>query len=589
MKKILNNSLNFWQSINFFFKFVFLAVNSLMIDSVQAQVVKKDYRSHIPQATKNSNPQSFSKELVTESSKKISILVLQNSNKFRVKKFVFKGNTVFNKQQLEAVVAPYLGREISFAQLLQARSAITKLYVDQGYITSGAFIPVAENQKIQAEGGVFTIQIVEGKLEEINVSGSSRLKKYVQMRLYKAASPVLNREHLLKALQLLQLDPLIERISARLSQGSQVGKSFLNVQIKAHQPIKIEAFTDNFSSPSVGSIQKGLRLTNTNLLGLGDIFSFDYRNNDGKYAYFGIYSVPLNTKNGTIKFSYANVSSNIVEPPFDEIDIIGDSRTYELSFRQPMVQEVNKNSTSEFALGITASRQESETSLLDTPYPLSRGADDSGRTRISAIRFFQEWTTKNNREVFYGRSQFSFGVNAFDATINLNSPDSRFFAWRGQGIWRSRIGRRSHTFLLLRTDLQISDRPLVAFEQFGLGGATTIRGYRQETFLTDNGFLFSAELRTPIFIGESSKLYFIPFVDVGTGWNNGELEEIANTSQQQEGTLASFGLGIQYQLGKYFNARVDWGIPLISVENSNSNSNSWQEKGLSFSVRYQLF
>ncbi|NJQ97361.1 MAG: hypothetical protein HC784_06125 [Hydrococcus sp. CSU_1_8] len=59
-----------------------------------------------------------------------------------------------------------------------------------------------------------------------------------------------------------------------------------------------------------------------------------------------------------------------------------------MSYRQPIVQ----TPTQEFALGITASRIESESSLLGERFPLSRGADDEGRTRISALRFSQEYS-----------------------------------------------------------------------------------------------------------------------------------------------------------------------------------------------------
>ncbi len=183
------------------------------------------------------------------------------------------------------------------------------------------------------------------------------------------------------------------------------------------------------------------------------------------------------------------------------------------------------------------------------------------------------------------RSQFSLGIGAFEATINESEPDSRFLSWLGQARWRKQIGE--DTSLILKADLQLSDRGMVPLEQFGVGGVTTVRGYREDVFLTDNGFLLSAELRFPVLRRKTSKLYVIPFVDIGTAWNNDQVEQINNTSQQQEGTLASLGLGIEYELGNKLNARLDWGVPLIPVENSNSDS--WHEKGLYFSIRYQPF
>ncbi|MGB3206629.1 MAG: POTRA domain-containing protein, partial [Crinalium sp.] len=59
-----------------------------------------------------------------------------------VKRFEFTGNTAISSQELATVTAPYTNRPISFAELLQARSTVTQLYIDKGYVTSGALIPL---------------------------------------------------------------------------------------------------------------------------------------------------------------------------------------------------------------------------------------------------------------------------------------------------------------------------------------------------------------------------------------------------------------------------------------------------------------
>ena len=61
-------------------------------------------------------------------------------------------------------------------------------------------------------------------------------------------------------------------------------------------------------------------------------------------------------------------------------------------------------------------------------------------------------------------------------------------------------------------------------EQIGLGGQSTVRGYRQDDVLTDNGFYASAEVQIPLrFVIPDARgrqgLYLVPFLDVGTGWN----------------------------------------------------------------------
>ncbi|NEQ63778.1 MAG: BamA/TamA family outer membrane protein, partial [Moorea sp. SIO4A1] len=69
-------------------------------------------------------------------------------------------------------------------------------------------------------------------------------------------------------------------------------------------------------------------------------------------------------------------------------------------------------------------------------------------------------------------------------------------------------------------------------------------------------------------------------VDFGTAWNS------SGNDNPDPNTLASVGLGLQWQQGNNSTARLDWGIPLISVD---SRDRTWQENGLHFSVQWNPF
>ncbi|MEH2214808.1 MAG: ShlB/FhaC/HecB family hemolysin secretion/activation protein [Nostoc sp.] len=495
-----------------------------------------------------------------------------------VERFEVVGSTVFSAQELALATAEFTKRPISLTEVYQARSKITELYVKNGYITSGAYIPP---QTIQS--GVLKIQVVEGKLEDIQVTGTRRLNpNYVRSRLAIATSPPLNRQRLLEALQLLQLNPLIQNVTAELSAGSRTGTSLLEVKISEAKTFSGQIVLDNGRSPSVGSFRRGLRLNEANLLGLGDGLSVGYTNTDGSNSFDAGYTLPLNPRNGTLTFNYGTTSSNVIEPPFDFLDIESASRYYELTFRQPIIQ----TPTQEFTLGLTASRRESDISSLlqreGVPASeLSPGADDRGRTRVSALRFFQEWTSRNSREVIALRSQFSLGIDVLNATVNQDAPDSRFFAWQGQAQWARLLAPQ--TLLLLRLNTQLASTKLLPIEQFGLGGQDSIRGYRQDYLLTDNGTFVSAEVQVPIlrFPQINSTLQVIPFVDFGVGWNT------SGKDNPDRNTLAAVGLGLRWAQGDRFTVRLDWGIPLVSV--NNSNERTLQENGLYFSLLYNPF
>jgi hemolysin activation/secretion protein len=492
-----------------------------------------------------------------------------------VDRFEFIGNTAFSNDELTDVTQPFTGKPITFSELLQVEAAVTKKYTEAGYINSGAVIPA--DQTLTPQGAVVKIQIIEGGVEAIQVRGTQRLNpNYVRSRLRRAASTPLNREKLLEALQLLQLNPLFKNISAELSAGSRPEQSVLEVQVEEANTFQTEVFVDNARTPSVGSIRRGVRISQGNVLGFGDGLEATYTNTDGSNAYDFSYTVPINPRNGTIKVAAGLNRTEVVEPPFDRIDITGNSRYYELTFRQPIIQAPSQ----EFAIGITGSRQESETKLLDIEFPLSAGADENGKTRISALRFFQEWTRRSPQQIFALRSQFSLGLGVFDATINEKAPDSRFFSWRGQAQYVRLLA--PETLLVVRTDAQLSTRTLVPLEQYSLGGLRSVRGYRQDLLLTDNAVFASAEVRLPILRARrvGGVLQVAPFVDFGVGWNS------SGGTVAGSNTLLGVGLGLQWQMGDKFTARFDWGVPLIDTD---SGDRTLQEQGLYFSVNYSLF
>ncbi|WP_245602634.1 ShlB/FhaC/HecB family hemolysin secretion/activation protein [Gloeothece verrucosa] len=494
-----------------------------------------------------------------------------------VSRFEFEGNTVFSNEELAKITAPFTKRPLTFAQLLQVEAAVTKLYTDAGYINSGAIIPA--NQILAAQGAIVKIEIIEGGIEEINVTVKGRLNPdYIRSRLKVAASKPLNQNRLLEALQLLQLDPLIKNISAQLSAGSRADLSILTVKVTEADTFNMELYGDNSRIPSVGTFRRGVRLNHQNLIGFGDGLSVEYLNSDGSDNVNLSYIIPVNPRNATVILSGGVTDSKVIEEPFNELNITSDAPYVELSFRQPVIQ----NPTQELAFGITASRQESRSKIFGVEFPLSPGADERGRTRISTLRLFQEWTQRSRQEVLAARSQFNIGVNAFDSTINDQPPDSEFFDWRIQGQYVRLLA--ADMLLVLRSDLQLSDSPLVPLEQFPLGGLYSVRGYTQDYLLTDKGFFASAEVRLPILRVESIKglLQVVSFLDFGVGWNTADNP----IPTPDNNTLVGVGLGLRWQMGDKLTLRFDWGIPLTDVD---YQKRSLQEQGLYFSVNYNPF
>ena len=497
--------------------------------------------------------------------------------KVRVEQVEVLGSTVFSPAELEAAVAEFIGKEATFEELLEIRTVITQLYTNNGYTTSGAFLPPQD-----LTDGVVIVQVVEGTIEEIEIEGLKRLNEgYVRSRLGLAAQPPINLHHLEEALQLLQLNPLLDNVQAELSAGTAPGLSVLTVKLTEASPWMGELGLDNHNSPSIGSIGGTLALAHNNVLGFGDRFSAEYSVTTGLDNYDLSYEIPLNPHDGTLNLSYTNSSSEIVEEPFSQFDINSRSYTLSFAFRQPFI----RTPTTELAFGLSFDLRQSQTFLLeDIPFSFSLGPDD-GKSRVSVLRFSQDWINREPRRVLAARSQFSFGLDIFDPTINDTSVDGLFTSWLGQFQWVEALG--SDTILIGRIGAQFSLDPILPLEQFSIGGVDTVRGYRQNQQVADNGIAASLELRYPLISNPDGigTIQITPFFDVGRVWNN-ERDTSISIGTSSSATLASIGLGLRWQIDSSFSARVDWGIPLISVDDEGD---SLQDDGISFSIRYQPF
>lgn len=487
--------------------------------------------------------------------------------------FEVVGSTVFSEAELQTVLTPFVGRPLTLAELLQARTAVTQLYVDAGYISSGAFIPPQE-----PVDGVVTIEVIEGSLVDIQVQGTSRLRpSYISNRLALAADPPLQVNRLVEALRLLQLDPLIDNISGDLSAGLEPGTNRLTVTVEEADSFEVELITTNDRTAQVGTWERGFFINEGNLSGRGDSLQLGYFNTNGSDRVIADYQVPINPRDGSLGFHFEYTNSQVVREPLDALDIETNAFLAELSFRQPIIQ----TPTEEFALSLTGSWKRNRTVFLEdllgeaVPFP-TFGADSDGKIEIFALQFAQDWVKRGRADVLAARSEFTLGLGGSNPTdLGNDPPDSHFFTWRSQAQWARLLG--SDTLFLVRGEAQLASDGLPAQELFGLGGQRTVRGFRQNRLLTDNAVFATVEARFPILRYQQRQglLQVVPFFDVGTGWN------ATDVPNPDPNVLVGTGIGLQLTDSRGVSARLDWGIPL----NNSESGDSLQEDGLYFSIR----
>jgi hemolysin activation/secretion protein len=444
------------------------------------------------------------------------------------------GSTVFTTDELAGITAPFTGREVTSEDLEELRKALTLLYVQNGYVNSGAVIP---DQGV--EDGVITFHMTEGRLAGINVEGNKLFRdSYLKKRISLGSGKPLDINALQEQLLLLHQDRRIRRINAELAPGLRLGESELDVQVTETGPLKFWLYFDNYESPAVGAEGLSVALEHQSLTGNGDVLGVVYGRTSGLDPQLeAYYSLPFTARDATLTLEYRKNDYTVVEDPFDSLDIVSKSDLYGVHLRRPF----HRTLSSEFALVITGEHIKNETSLLGEPFSLSPGAID-GESTVTALRFGQEWIHRDQKQVLDLRSRFSLGINAFGATDNPSEiPDSQFLAWLLKFQWVRGYEKLGGTQFLLKSDLQLALDPLLSLEQISVGGRYSVRGYRENELVRDNAFIASLEARVPLLRNKpwADYLQLAPFVDFGTGWNT-------DRPTPDPKTLSSVGLGLRW-------------------------------------------
>ena len=452
-----------------------------------------------------------------------------------VREIRITGSTVFSAEELAKIAAPYLNREVSSEDLEALRVALTLHYVNNGYVNSGVILP----DQTLTDGAV-TFQVIEGSLTRIELQGNRWFRSsYLQKRFFLDAGPPLNINDLQNRLQLLLEDSRIQRLNAELKPGPMRGESILDVRIEERTPYKLWLEFNNYQSPSVGEKRGIVTLEHQNLTGNGDFLTGRYGRSEGLDPLFDIkYSLPLTAYDTALSFQYRRNVITVIEQPFQALDINSKSNVYSIALRQPVYRTLS----SEIALELIGERLSLATSLLGEQFSLEPGARN-GKSVVSALRLGQEWVYRTQNQVIAARSRFSFGINALGATINQDGlPDGKFFAWLGQFQWVRRLGVLD-SYAIFRSDLQLSDNPLLSLEQISVGGRFSVRGYRENTMLRDRALITSVETRLPLLRNYRAIDYveLAQFFDFGRGWNT-----LQKTPEPQD--LSSVGVGVRWGL-----------------------------------------
>jgi hemolysin activation/secretion protein len=509
-----------------------------------------------------------------------------------VRKFVFKGNHVYDDSTLSGLLTKYTGRSISSEELETARQIITLYYVSHGYINSGAILPDQD-----PKDGVILLQVVEGRLSEVVITGNHWFQTWwLRNELRQAAGQPLNFNGLKMGMQRLRENPTVAQINAELQPRGAAGESTLKVEVKDSQPFRASLEINNNRPPSVGSTILEAHVSDLNLTGNNDPLTINY----GIATLVGNsvqldnlenagvdYRFPVSPWRTTMEIGADRDNAGIVQAPFNQLSIQSKLTEFHVALHQPVFETPYRS----LILTLQADERRNETSLFGIPFSLSPGAVN-GVEQVFVTRFVQEFVDRSQVHVLSLRSQFSLGLNAFNSTVDAGGPDSHFFDWLGQAQYIRRLDDRGD-LIIFRLDGQVANRPLLSLEQVQLGGVASIRGYLENQQLRDDAILSSIEFRLPLLTDKDHNglITLAPFADFGAGWNNvnayGPDPAATRVAGTQAVAMPSVGIGLLVTPIKYVSGEIYWGYGLNRRQVPDGTS--LQNQGIEFSMTVTAF
>ncbi len=469
-----------------------------------------------------------------------------------IKGFLFNGNTVIGKEQLESITEPYIGQPLGLPLLESAAQAVTDYYRKKGYTLALAYVPQQD-----VTFGVVELAVLEGRIGDITVSGNKYYSSsFITGHFAQAMEEnVARNESLERGLLLLNEYPGL-KTSATLEPGKSAGATDVHVTAKDKRPLHFMLDTNNYGFNNISRYRFGAGVEVGNVLMDGGTLTLNgIMGSQPNQLLFGManYSMPIGV-HGTKLVVGGSDGKFDVGGQLDFLQIRGHITTGDIAVTHPFIKSRFQNILGE--VGFSA--KHSKLTLLDNLI-----GDDA----IRALKLGVNWDRLDLSGRWYASVYGFQGLGQFLGGMSDNSPqatrqgaDNRFTK---ATIATGRIQSLGHDMLLVvKGSGQITTGPVVVIEQMLLGGPDSVRGYQLGEHFVDEGYTVSAETRIPFFpslvptaLKETQGAIFI---DYGAG-----LLRNPAPGEHRSINMTGTGVGLQTQLPWYSSSvRLDLGFPI---------------------------
>ncbi len=479
---------------------------------------------------------------------------------FLLKKVVLDKPNVYSPIPLYDMWRDMVGKKVSLADLNTIAVRVTKKYREDGYIFSRAVLPPQT-----VVDGVVHLQAVEGRIVKVILTGHYKDKNRLIRKLADQIDkhgpanthdierylllindlPGISAKSIIKPAAVAGGADLIIDVEEKKAEGSLSFDNRGSRYLGPYRGTAVAAFNDVFGLHDRTTF-RGILSTDTRELRFGDITHEEQIGDEGAKVKF------------RAAFTHAQPGGNVSSD-----NILGTSQMYDMEGDYPVIR----------------SRQYNWNLIAGFNY-LDSATDVTGiETANDHVRTARIGTHFDMTDAFAGVNQADFtltqGLSILGATpdgVGRSRTNGHEEFLKGD-ITAARIQKLPGLWSLMVSGTgQLADHPLLASEEFTVGGPPYGRAYDTGEISGDNGYAGSAELRYGGFVQNNKYLtsyQAYTFIDYGKVRNY--QPAVGETRQD---SLTSTGIGLRFNLTHAFSGYVEVDKPVNKPVQSQGNRNS---------------
>jgi len=474
--------------------------------------------------------------------------------RFPISRFAVDGNSLLPGAEVDGLLAHFAGPQRSFGDVRRAVEALQQAYVKRGYSVVLVQLPEQE-----LTGGVVRLKVIEPRIGSTRVEGN-QLFSAENIRaslpaLREGATP--NIGDISASLKVANTNPA-KQITLALQGADQPETVDAVISVTEDKPWRIGLNADNSGSVQTGRTRVGVLFQHANLWDLDHVMTLQYTTSAEKpsnVSVFGVgYHVPLYALGDSMDFfaSQSNVDSGTLTAGVLNLQVSGKGRVLGARYNHTLPKWGDLVSTLIYGVDWRAYVNNIDLAgfkLGDeiTVHPLS--LTYSGQLTLPSATLGVQLTGlqnipggKNGRAADFSRQRV--GASASYRVLRYGVG----YNHRLQPDWQLR----------LQFNGQTTRDALVSGEQFGAGGAGSVRGFQEREVSGDKGHFASAEIQTPNWCPASAAFAVqcraLAFFDAAEVSRNKALPgEVQRTS------ISSAGLGLRFALDRSASLQMDYG------------------------------